>query len=235
MLTRLTEIFAVLIAGVGLMAAGAGLYAWLGTDEENDASEQASTSDSTLDPLLNKAQVLELLEIHLLGATSEGAQECYSQGASNTKFEGGEWTVGLVGTSCQGLQVYSVTDQTGEVATIYPVPTVAAAPTPTFEAVTQTDGELPVDPGLEPPAISEHANLIGFIGQYLVDTGAMDPECITSATVTAEVIPGTLGPGARWSVTAENDITAQLTFGCIRLHFYEVNEQTGEVVRTSGR
>ena len=74
MLNRLTEVFAVLIAGVGLMAAGAGLYAWLGTDDGNGASEQTISSDSSLDPLLTEPQVLELLEIHFFGPSSDSGQ-----------------------------------------------------------------------------------------------------------------------------------------------------------------
>ena len=228
----------VLVAGVGLMAAGAGLYDWLGPDGgsgSQSASERASTSNSTPAPLLTRTQVLALLEIHLLGSSSESAQECYSQGASNAKYEGGVWTVGLVGISCQGLQVYAVADQTGGVASVFPAPTVAAAPTPTPEAmagsITEPSGIL----ALEPTAIPVHANLIGFIGKYLADSGAMDPQCIRTADITAEVTSGVLGQGARWSVRAENDIQTQLNFGCTRLHFYEVNEQTGEVLRNSGR
>ena len=233
MLSRLVDVFAVLVAGVGLMAAGAGLYHWLGPIDGNGSqsdAEQASASNSTPAPLLTRTQVFSLLEIDLLGSSSESAQECYSQGASNTKYEGGVWTIGLVGISCQGLQVYSVADETGEVASIFPVPTVALPPTPAPEGVAGLSTELIA----APTAIPEHANLVGFIVDYLVKSGEMDPECIRAADITAEVTSGGLGQGARWSVRAENDISTQLNFGCTRLHFYEVNEQTGEVLRNSG-
>jgi len=224
---------------VGLLAAGAGLYAWLGPDGGNGpqgASDGASSSKSTPAPLLTVTQVLALLEMNLLGSPSEGAQECYSQGASNTHYENGVWTVGLVGISCQGLQVYSVGDQTGEVASVYPAPTVAAAPTPTAEAVVgPTTAAAAAALAPEPTVISEHANLVGFIQAYLAASGEMDPECIRTANITTEVTSGVIGQGAQWSVRAENDLSTQLNFGCVGLHFYEVNEQTGEVLRNSGR
>ena len=146
------------------MAAGASLYAWWEEDDGNGVSEQTSSSDSSLNPLLTETQVLGLLEIHVFGSSSDSAQECYSQGASNAKYEEGNWTVGLVGTSCQGLQVYAVADQTGHVALVFPIPTVAAPPTvaeattPTSEFVTGQDTGPPANPaaastpGLTAPA-----------------------------------------------------------------------------------
>ena len=90
-------------------------------------------------------------------------------------------------------------------------------------------------PALELTAIPEHANLVGFIAQYLAQSSDMDPECIRTAEVTAEITSGVSGLGARWAVRAVNDIQSQLNFGCSRLHLYDVNEETGEVVKNSGR
>ena len=204
------------------MAAGAGLYAWLEEDDGNGVSEQTSSSDSSLNPLLTETQVLGLLEIHVFGSSSDSAQECYSQGASNAKYEEGNWTVGLVGTSCQGLQVYAVADQTGHVALVFSIPTVAApstvaeATTPTSEFVTGQDTGPPANPAAAPISAPD---LVGLIEQYLVDSGAMDPECIRTAIIMVEVISGSIGQGARWSVSAENDITSSLIL-CARFHSY---------------
>jgi hypothetical protein len=262
-LKRLAEIFAVLVFTAGLMAGGAALYSWLrpqAVDEFQSGSTQVTGPTDTLVPVLTEGIVFALIEDFLetppQDSLSQSALDqrngialCFQKGAKGLRYKAGVWTVQLAGIGCNGLEIITVDDLTGQVISLSPTltastiftlapvfPTSAAGPTPPPEP-TPTPGPSPT-PGAtplpRPTPNPQHARLVGLIEQYLSKSGQLNASCITTAAIEAKkgFIPSAATTGIYWSVRAENDYEAQTTWSCPQLHYYEVDDFTGEVRRT---
>ncbi len=100
---------------------------------------------------------------------------------------------------------------------------------------------LPLTPG---PALSpratpnpEYAKVVSLIALHLTKSGELNASCIDTARIEAKkgFLPSAATTGLYWTVKAESDFEAQTTWGCPQLHYYEVNDFTGEVRRTRGQ
>ena len=170
-LKQLAENFAVLVFAAGLMAGGAALYSWL----RPQGSEQVTGSTTTLAPLLAEAIVVALFQDFLENPSQDSLAQteidqrnditlCFQQGAKGVRYKEGVWTIHLAGIGCNGLEVFTVDDLTGQVIALAPVLVASTvltvgsgSPTPTSELPLSLEpssaSELPLS--LEPSSTSE--------------------------------------------------------------------------------